>query len=178
MNSNNLYSKYLVTNYSGLQNIYFSTVLKNIIKIGNLNQKNITVLDYGCGMQQLSKMIKKGKVINYDINPKYSDINSIDDCKFDLVVMNHVLMYIEEKNQISLFKKIKNINPSAKLIIGVGKQNIISKILKTLALKFNAHQNTRTKYKKQVQLIYENTTVIKKIENICFMTDVFLCKLK
>ena len=178
MNSNNLHSKYLVTNYSGLQNIYFSRVLKNIIKIGNLDDKNITVLDYGCGKQQLSKMIEKTRVINYDINPIYSEIESIDDYKFDLVVLNHVLMYIEEKSQINLFKKIKKINPNAKLIIGVGKQNIISKILKTLALKFNAHQNTKIKYKKQVQLIYENTNVIKKIENICFMTDVFLCKLK
>ena len=32
MNSNNLDSKYLVTNYSGLPNIYFSKVLENIIK--------------------------------------------------------------------------------------------------------------------------------------------------
>ena len=178
MNSNNLDSKYLVTNYSGLQNIYFSRILKNIINIGNLNQKNISILDYGCGKQQLSKMIKRGRVINYDINPKYSDINSIDNCKFDLVVMNHVLLYIEAKHQIDLFKKIKNINPNAKLIIGIGKQNIISNILKTLALNFNAHQNTKIKYRKQVQLIYENTNVIKKIENICFMTDVFLCELK
>ena len=178
MNSNNLNSKYLVTEYSGLQNLYFGRVLKYIIKIGNLNRKNINILDYGCGKQELSKMITEGNVINYDINPKYSDINSIDKCKFDLVVINHVLLYIEAKNQIDLFKQIKNINPNAKLIIGIGKQNTISKILKTLALTFNAHQNTKIKYREQVNLIYENTNVIKKIENICFMTDVFLCKLK
>ena len=77
MNSNNLNSKYLVTEYSGLQNLYFGRVLKYIIKIGNLNRKNINILDYGCGKQELSKMITEGNVINYDINPKYSDINSI-----------------------------------------------------------------------------------------------------
>ena len=36
--------------YKGIKKIYFKSIISNIIKIGNLNNKNEVILDFGCGV--------------------------------------------------------------------------------------------------------------------------------
>ena len=59
------------THYKGISRIYFSSIIFNIIKIGNLDKTNQVILDFGCGEKQLSKHLISKKVLNYDINPIY-----------------------------------------------------------------------------------------------------------
>ena len=44
-----------VTKYKGLKKIYFDKIIKEIIKIGNLQSTNSIILDYGCGEKRLEK---------------------------------------------------------------------------------------------------------------------------
>jgi 2-polyprenyl-3-methyl-5-hydroxy-6-metoxy-1,4-benzoquinol methylase len=175
INKNQIFSDHIITKYKGFQKIYFNKILLNIIKIGRLNLKNKKILDYGCGNRQLSKLLNK-KILNYDLNPHYSDFNSINNLKFDIVVINHVLMYLSVKEIKILFLNIYSINKNAKLIVGVGKQNLLSKFLKILTLKFNAHEGTKSTYKQQVDFLKRNMILLKCKKNIFYMTDIFYIK--
>jgi 2-polyprenyl-3-methyl-5-hydroxy-6-metoxy-1,4-benzoquinol methylase len=175
LNKQRILNDQIITKYIGLQAIYFNKILLNIIKIGRLNFTNKKILDFGCGNKQLSKLLNK-KILNYDLNPNYSDFISIDNLKFDIVVINHVLMYLSIKEIKNLFFKIYSINKNARLIVGVGKQNFLSIFLKILTLKFNAHKGTKSTYKQQIEFLKRNMIFIKKKRNIFFMTDIFYLK--
>jgi 2-polyprenyl-3-methyl-5-hydroxy-6-metoxy-1,4-benzoquinol methylase len=175
LNKQRILNDQIITKYTGLQAIYFNKILLNIIKIGRLNFTNKKILDFGCGNKQLSKLLNK-KILNYDLNPNYSDFISIDNLKFDIVVINHVLMYLSIKEIKNLFFKIYSINKNARLIVGVGKQNFLSIFLKILTLKFNAHKGTKSTYKQQIEFLKRNMIFIEKKRNIFFMTDIFYLK--
>ena len=82
--------------YHGIPNIYFTNIISNIIKIGNLNRTNKIILDFGCGSKILSKMLKNQKILNYDIDPNHTEHDDYTKLNFDIVVFNHVLMYIND----------------------------------------------------------------------------------
>lgn len=167
----------IITKYAGPQAIYFNKILLNIIKIGRLNYTNKKILDFGCGNKQLSKLLNK-KTLNYDLNPNYSDFDSIDNLKFDIVVINHVLMYLHVKEIKNLFKKFYNINKKLIIIVGIGKQNLFSFFLKTLSLKFNAHKGTKSTYKQQLTFLKNNLKLINEKKNIFFLTDIYMFTFK
>ena len=110
--------------YYGLQKFYFDKIISSIIKIGNLNDSK-AILDFGCGTKELQKKLKK-EILNYDANKKYSDHDDFINLKFDIVVFNHVLMYMDETEIKSTLDVIKKINKNCKIIIGVGKSTIVN----------------------------------------------------
>jgi len=164
----------IITKYSGPSKFYFYKLLEEMINIGNLQETNKNILDYGCGNKILSKILYNKNVLNYDINPLYSDYKNIDNLEFDIVIMNHVLMYLEVNEIINLFNKINSISPYCNYIIGIGKQNFVSKIAKFIALEFKAHKYTKTTYKEQLNIINKNLNIIKYKKNIYYMTDIYL----
>ena len=101
--------------YTGLQSFYFTSVISNVIKIGNLDNNNKIILDFGCGVKVLSKKLPQKKIINYDVNPNYTEHDDYKKLYFDIVIFNHVLMYMDKKEIISkkLIQKyiIKNLFP-------------------------------------------------------------------
>ena len=42
-----------------------------------------------------SKLLNK-KIINYDINPYLSEIDNIENVNFNIIIFNHVLMYMHK----------------------------------------------------------------------------------
>ena len=48
----------IVTHYKEVPKIYFDTIISNIIRIGNLETRNL-ILDYGCGEKRVQKKLKK-----------------------------------------------------------------------------------------------------------------------
>ncbi len=81
-------------------------------------------------------------------------------------------MYMN-KNQISeLFDQIKKINPNCEFIIGIGKQNFLSKLAKNITLNFDAHKGTVSTYKDQIDVIFEKMKIKEIRKNIFYMTDI------
>ena len=165
------------TNYNIFpQRYYFLSAINNIIKIADLKNTNKTILDFGCGQKIFSKILKNKKIINYDIKPEYTECESYEDLHFDIVIFNHVLMYLPPHEIIELLDKIKKINPNCEIIAGLGKLNFISKIVMMMALHFRAHRNAFSTYKEQVNIFKNKTKLIKKKSNIFFMTDIYYLK--
>ena len=165
-----------VNYYNGIKGIYFSSVITNIIRIGNLNNLNKIILDFGCGSKILSKRLDQKKVLNYDINPNYTEHDDYKKLNFDIVVFNHVLMYMEKKEIISTFQNIKEINKDCELIFGIGKEGFVNKIAAAAALNFSAHKGTLTTYKQQKEILNSSTQILKSKKNIFFMSDIYYAK--
>ena len=109
------------------QKYYFRSVAKNIIRIANLKNTNKVILDFGCGQKIFSKILKNNKIINYDIKPEYTEHESYENLDFDIVIFNHVLMYLYPEEIEELINKINLIlNDSAlgKLLGKTGKDYV------------------------------------------------------
>ncbi len=162
------------TNYdSFFQRVYFTSIINNIISFGQLRDTNKTILDFGCGQKILSKRLHNVKVLNYDIKPEYSDYKTYKNLKFDIIVLNHVLMYFYPDEIESLMDELKLINPKCKIIVGLGKQNLLSKIGKFITGNINAHIDTRSSYNIQIEILNRKTKINKIKKNIFFMTDIY-----
>ena len=121
-------------------------------------------------------MLKNQKIINYDLKEEYTDYKSYENLHFDIVIFNHVLMYLYPHDIDLLLDKLKKINPKCELILSLGKQNLVSKIAMLLTLDFNAHKDTRSSYEEQVDILLNKSTLIKKKLNIYGMTDIYYSK--
>lgn len=163
------------TDYSGLKGIYFFKIITEIIKLIK-KYNHYTVLDFGCGNKKLSQRIdKKYLVINYDINPNYTEVISIYDYKYDVVVINHVLMYSNLDEINNIFKSFYNKNKKLKFIIGIGRQNFLSKILMLITFNKKAHDGTKSTYKQQIKFILDNLNIIQKKNIFGLTTLIYAC---
>jgi 2-polyprenyl-3-methyl-5-hydroxy-6-metoxy-1,4-benzoquinol methylase len=162
------------TNYdSFFQRVYFSSIINNIISFADLRDTSKTILDFGCGEKILSKKLQNVNVLNYDIKPEYSDYKTYKNLKFDIVVFNHVLMYFYPNEIENLMDELKLINPKCKIIIGLGKQNLVSKIGKFITGNINAHIDTKSSYNAQIDILNKKSKINKIKKNIFFMTDIY-----
>ena len=69
--------------------IYFNRILKTIIRIGNLDRRDVTILDFGCGTGYLKRHLPD-KVIGYDVIPELTEVSDWRDVQFDVVVANEL----------------------------------------------------------------------------------------
>tara|TARA_B100001964_G_C13764703_1_gene393331 strand:- start:10 stop:525 length:516 start_codon:yes stop_codon:yes gene_type:complete len=161
--------------YSGLKQTYFDKILLEIINIANLNCIEKKILDFGCGEKRLETLLKR-KIFNFDINPQYNEVDNFLEIEFDIIIFNHVLMYMSQEEIKKLFVKIYDKNPKCEFIFGIGKQNIISKLAKNITFNFKAHKGTISSYNQQVDSIKKNMKILKTKKNIFFMTDIFYAK--
>jgi hypothetical protein len=160
------------------QKYYFISIAKNIIKIADLKNTNKIILDFGCGQKIFNKFLKNHKIINYDIKPEYTECENYENSNFQIVIFNHVLMYLYPNEIEKLLDKIKKINPNSEIILSLGKQNIISKIAMYLTLNFDYHDDIRSTYRQQMEIFLNKTMLIKKKLNIFGMTDIYYFKFK
>ncbi len=168
-----------VTNYNEFpQKYYFLSIIDEIIKIANLKKTKKKILDFGCGNKILSKVLINKKVLNYDINPAYSDFKDYRKKKFDIVIFNHVLMYFKPTEINKTLKRLKKINSKCEIIVSLSRQNILSKFAMILTLNFKAHEKTRSTYKEQIKQIQKETVIMKKKLGIFGITDIFFLKFK
>ena len=170
---------YPVTDYEKFpQKYYFLSIVKEIIKISGLDRSDKIILDFGCGQKIFSKLLPGNKVLNFDINPLYSEIKDYKDYRFDLVIFNHVLMYLKPNEIGALLDTIKKNNPKCELIFSLSRQNLISKIAMFVTLNFTAHEKTLSSYLEQVDQFKDKTVIVKKKLKIFGITDIYYCKFK
>ena len=171
--------QFLTTDYNKFpQKYYFESVAKNIIRIASLKSTNKTILDFGCGQKIFSKILKNKKIINYDKKPEYTECETYENLYFDIVIFNHVLMYMHPNEIENLLDKIKKLNPNCEIILSLGKQNIISKIAMYLTFNLGYHDDIRSTYKDQIEIFFKKTILVKKKLNIFSMTDIYYSKFK
>ena len=158
--------------YKGISGIYFNNIISNIIKIGNLDKTEKIVLDFGCGSKIIKKKLPGKKILNYDINPDYTEHEDYKKLYFDIVIFNHVLMYMKNKEIVSTFENIKKINKNCEFIIGIGKEGLLNKFAAYASFNFTAHKGTLSTYEEQLKIIYDYTKNLESKKNIFFMTDI------
>ena len=90
-----------------------------------------------------------------------------------IVIFNHVLMYFNPNEIDKLFKKMYEKNRNCEFVIGVGRQNIVSKLAKVFTFNFKAHAGTLSTYKEQLEIIEKHMKILKYKKNIFFMTDIY-----
>ncbi len=172
-------NQYPVTEYNKFpQNYYFLSIVKEIINIASLDKSEKIILDYGCGKKIFSKYLPNKKILNYDINPLFSEIKNYKNHNFDLVIFNHVLMYLTPQRINKLLTEIKKKNPKCEIILSLSRQNLISKIAMILSFNFKAHEKTKSSYSEQIEQLNNKTKIIRKKLGIFGITDIFYCKFK
>ena len=166
-------SDYKTTKYRGITKFYFNKIIDEIILIGNLNKiGDFKILDYGCGEKILSSKVKN--VLNYDINPDYNEMTDIHKANFNVVVMNHVLMYMSIQDIEKVFKDLLK-KKNLKFIFGLGTNNIIFQKIVKIIYKKNAYEDTKSTYVDKKNVIKKFFKIIKK-KNIYFATELLLAE--
>ena len=167
-----------ITNYNQFpENFYFHNVVNKIIKIGNLKKTKKVILDFGCGNKIFTKKLPHNKILNYDINPNITEIKDYKNYKFDIIILNHVLMHMKKNKIKKIFSNLKKKNPKLLFLIGIGKQNLLSKIGKFVLSQHKAHDQTNISYNNQLDLINKDLRIISK-SNVFLLTDIFYCSFK
>ena len=91
--------------------------------------------------------------------------------------INYISLYICNKYKNNLFYDLKNINSKIFFLIGIGRQNLLSKIGKFLLAQHKAHDETKISYNDQLDLINKDLRIINK-SNVFHLTDIFYCSFK
>ena len=161
----------IVTNYKGIFKFYYIKIINEIIKIGRLHYANGNILDFGCGEKQLQNVLQR-KIINYDINPKYSEINDYKKLNYEVIVINQVFMYMTKKEIFNFLNSQKKLNKDVKIVVVISKHNYFGKILRKI---FNKKKITDIKstFNEQINVINKET-IIKEQKNLFFNIQVFL----
>ena len=170
----------IVTDYKFPQKIYFEKILKRISShIESNTRAHSKIIDYGCGENLLKSFVHKLnpalKVYGYDIDPSLSTISDPFSPIYDVWVFNHVLMYMSADEIVEVFNKIKSLNEQANILIGVSRQNILSKV-GAFFLSPEAHVGIITPGATQHKIINQELH-IRSRESIYGMTDLFICEL-
>jgi len=165
-----------VNYYNGFGKIYFNKIIEKIISIANLEDDNKVILDFGCGAKYLEKKLNK-KILNYDINPIYSELKNYKNSYFNIVIFNHVLMYMHENKINETLNSIKEKNSSCRIVVGIGRMTIINKIASWLSLNFSAHTGATTSPNNQLKILLQHLDLLSS-KSVFGLTDVYYFKFK
>lgn len=132
--------------YHGPAGFYFRKILRTIIEFGDLQNEKGIILDYGCGVGHLKKILKKDNVINYDIEPELTEIKDYRILQPTKIILSGVLEHIHLPEINQLLDEFYRMNRSAELLVYLPTENIISKIAMRLAGQKNAHDDHVSRY--------------------------------
>ena len=165
-----------VTRYQGIYGFYGSYILKRISRLGLFaNLGSSRVLDFGCGFQELRKYTYDMDYVGFDIDVSLSDLTDWTDSAPNVIVINHVLMYLDVDEIALLFRQISEIESVSTVIIGCGTQNIVSTFGKKIFGRPSAHEGTVTSFRIQEKLIYESFEVLRR-ESVFGLSIIFVAK--
>lgn len=153
--------------YKGFAKIYFNKILRILIEFGDLENEKRVILDYGCGVGHLKKMLPEANIIGYDIIPELSDIDDYKVLKPVKIVLSGVLehLYLDEIEH--LLKDFHEMNQNAELLVFLPTENFISKVAMILAGERHAHDDHVSRYK-DINSLIEKYYSVKKRKYIFF----------
>tara|TARA_B100000427_G_C15418393_1_gene555228 strand:- start:439 stop:945 length:507 start_codon:yes stop_codon:yes gene_type:complete len=161
-----------VTSYKGISKYYFKILLEEIINLGDLKDKDCTILDFGCGEGRLKDMLGK-KVIGFDIIKELSDVEDWRNVDFDVIVSNQVFYSFNEDALEKLLDEFKNLDRKITLIVGISNQSILNNIGKYLLGRKRAHDLTNLKPQEELNILMRHARLIKK-KNVLGLSKIFL----
>ena len=162
--------------YKGLNGMYFFRILNTIIDMGDLRSRNVKILDFGCGVGHLSKLLP-GKVIGYDVNPKLTEIGDWKKADFDVVVANQVFIYMPKNELLGLLEDLHEHNPDVEMYVGISTQGILNKMLRVFADQRDSYADGKLSPKEEISILRQKMNVMGK-KNAFFMCDVYSLKFK
>ncbi|MEK6861790.1 MAG: methyltransferase domain-containing protein [Nanoarchaeota archaeon] len=163
--------------YKGVGGIYFKKILDKIIKIGNLDQENGIILDFGCGHNHLKRRLDNKKVIGYDIIPDLSGIRDYRKLKPDVIVCNNILEHFTKPEVIIKIKEFKKMNKNSRLITATPTENWLSKLGMFVTGMTNAHDDHKTKLKEINNILSEYYELLDR-KNVFTLCEISLWKFK
>jgi hypothetical protein len=166
-----------VTLYSGLSKFYFQHLLREIVKVGNLDRPGITILDFGCGSGELKRLLAGAKVVDYDIIPELSDVADWRSVDFDVLTANEVFYSFSERALESLLCELKQKNPKLELVVGISRQGLLNNIGKYLLGRADAHSATRIGPKKELEILERHCRINRK-NNVMNLAHVYFLSFK
>jgi len=169
----------MTTEYNGFVKIYFQKLLNSIIKIGDLDRDNLTILDYGAGYGMIKKIMsiknKTVTVINYDIKPELSDTLDWHKENFNVVVANEVFYTFDKEDLEQLLVEFKQYNVNIEVIVGISKQSFIKNIGKIIFGQQGAHNSTKILPKEEITILSKHMDIIDH-KSVWLLADIYrLC---
>jgi hypothetical protein len=162
--------------YKGFAGIYFRKILDTIIKFGGLKNEAGVILDFGCGVGHLKKMLKKENIIGYDIEKELTEIDDYKKLSPKVIVLSGVLEHIHLENIEKLLDEFLIMNPRVELLVYLPTENLISKIAMRLAGQKHAHDDHVSRYKdidkmleKKFQLNQRKYILFRMAEVSCYL---------
>ncbi len=153
--------------YQGFAGVYFFKILKTIIKFGNLQNEKGVILDFGCGVGHLKKILKKENVVGYDVEKELTEIDDYRKLSPKIIVLSGVLEHIRLDGIEKLLDEFAIMNPKVEILVYLPTENWISKIAMRLAGEKHAHDDHVSKYK-DINKILEERFALKKRKYIFF----------
>ena len=166
-----------VTSYSGISAYYFRYLLRVIIETGGIDVSGVTVLDYGCGHGELSHLAKHANVIGYDIVEELSDVSDWRSVEYDYVVANEVFYSFSEEELDKLMIEFHRYRPSATLVVGISRQNILNNLGKMVLGRPNAHAGTKLSPLQELDVLCRHCDIVAR-RNVWWLANVYVLKFK
>jgi 2-polyprenyl-3-methyl-5-hydroxy-6-metoxy-1,4-benzoquinol methylase len=153
------------TQHNFVSKLYFNAIFKVICRrldhfasnrFKSSRNHKVRVLDFGCGKGYfkqycIDKNFDDLTITNYDINPILSDIDDPLADTFDVVVLNHVIMYLTCAELTELIKLLTR--KGSLIIFGISKASKLTSVVAYILGYKNAHQGTTMSYEKQVAIV-------------------------
>lgn len=152
--------------YHGIKGLYFKALLRSLIDVGDLNHRR--VLDFGCGTQELRKALTHENYVGYDIDPRFSDVSSLDGVTFDTMVVNEVFYEMREQDIVDTLETLR----PPMLLVGISRQGILNRVGAAI-LHPTAHEKTITPPKKELEILTRSYRVVAR-KNVWFLANVYL----
>ncbi|MBI2139355.1 methyltransferase domain-containing protein [Candidatus Woesearchaeota archaeon] len=127
--------------YTGIAGIYFRRVLNTIIRLGNLKSEEGLILDFGCGVGHLKRMLPGRNVVGYDLLPENTEIEDYRGLKPSVIVANGVFEHLTLPQLKEIIADFKKMNPGAILLTGLPTENWVSSVGMMLTGYTTAHDD-------------------------------------
>jgi len=139
--------------YHGLARFYFERILKAAIEMGDLRRTEGPILDFGCGVGHLKRLLGRDDVVGYDIIPELSDVDDYRRVEPARIVLVNVLEHISLDGIAALLRDFLRMNPKAALVVALPTENLLSRIAIRLAGLPWAHDDHVSAYRDVNRLI-------------------------
>jgi len=159
-----------------LVRLFFKWKFSLAIKYADLKKDDL-ILDFGCGISWLKKIIPEYKVIGYDIDPKLTEIKDYKYLKPDKIFILDVFEHVPKEEIRNILRNFKKMNPNVKLITAIPTETWLwRKSRKLMGLSERVADHI-TPLKEIVKILEEEYTEVKKI-NFFLMSRISLWRLK